>query len=257
MVFSVMGLMGVELPVSRFGPNDRAKAMIALIQELTNQRGMSAEWLFIAPEMPPSEELSLLPAFPKTSESGRAEIPMPDGGSIPAFEAVGLLDSTWNTNGAPMGILDDEGYLRFQSKGALVIANDDPSMPPSIETWAVIIGKRREFNRNPATGQIEPYDPNDPWPEIVELTLMFVERYRRQDSKLVDNQVSRGVEEDELLGACEDAHGQRFHRIGMENRIDEKDTLNWTWVKREFCVGGPGKGVRVRFGVSSGGPVCT
>lgn len=95
------------------------------------------------------------------------------------------------------------------------------------ETWAIVIGSRKEFNRNPKTGRISPFLAKQPHPVIVELTLMFVEN-----------------------------HGyELFHRLGMEHEVNEKKTSGWDWTYREFSVGGPGRGVRVRFTTSGDGPV--
>lgn len=80
--------------------------------------------------------------------------------------------------------------------------------------------------------KITAYDPERPFPPIDELTLMFIEKH--------------GIGEE----------GQDiFRRVGMENRLDENTTTSWTWVEREFSVGGPGTGVRVRFGTSPKGPI--
>lgn len=118
MIFSVMGPMGVNLTVSQFHKEDRAKATIKLIQALLH-RGRRAEWLYIAPDMPPSSEISTLPAFPETSEGGRAVIYTPNG-PVPAFEAVGLPEP-WRADRAPKGIMFDSGYFKFSAKAALVV----------------------------------------------------------------------------------------------------------------------------------------
>jgi hypothetical protein len=256
MIFSIMGLMGVEIPVSQFGPDDRVNATIALMKELTNRHRSAAVWLFIAPEMPPSEENSLLPTFPRTSESGRAEIQMKDGRLMPAVEVVGLSQQ-WKTDGAPVGTMNADGYFTFQARGALVLPSTCDAV--DVETWAVVIGERRELNRNPETGQIQTSERGKPWPAIVELTLMFVEKNDR--SCVIEEhgksgpvpQVDKSVSKDNAH--TEPSGEQLFHRIGMEHEIDKKKTSNWTWVERTFCVGGPGKGVRVRFAISNNGPV--
>ena len=101
------------------------------------------------------------------------------------------------------------------------------------ETWGVVITSRKESNRDPETGRITFFNADKPFPSIKELTLMFVEKHGRDPD---------GVD--------------LYHRIGMENRIDEAKTVNWPWVdERLFRVGGPGRGDRVRFGVGERGPV--
>ena len=114
MIFSFMGLMGVELQVADFGVNDRKAATIKLIQTLL-ERGVPAVWLFIAPELPPSPELSILPVFPETSVGGRAMIRTSEGLKL-AFEEIGLKEP-WRNHGAPKGTMSDDGYFTFSAKG--------------------------------------------------------------------------------------------------------------------------------------------
>lgn len=99
-------------------------------------------------------------------------------------------------------------------------------------TWAVMIGRKKEHNRDPATGRISMWNPDKPFPVIVELVLMFVEKH-----------------------GCDAEGKELYHRIGMENLVDESKTARWSWVEWEFSVGGPGKGDRARFGVEEAGPV--
>lgn len=244
-VFSVMGPMAVNLTVSEYGANDRLRATIHLIQALL-KRGRKADWLFIAPELPPSSELSTLPTFPETSVSGRAFI-RTHNGDISAFDAIGLKEP-WKTDGAPQGVMPDSGYFTFRAKGALIVGRSSDAIPskngqwyecPAFnsvplatqEVWAVVVGRRRESNRDPNTGQITLFDADKPFPKIQELTLMLIEKHGVQDGQAL------------------------YHRLGMEHEIDEGKMGKWQWVERDFSVGGQGKGDRVRFGVSLQGPV--
>lgn len=245
MVFSLMDLLGVSLEVSQFGAQERARATIKLIQELMNRR-QRATWLYIAPAMPASREISTLPAMPETSESGRAFIHTRDR-DVLAFEAIGDQE-LWQPEGAPKGVMYDSGYFRFYARAALVVrairfidAMDDgitgvhcskgatTRAYDNRQTWAIEIGRRKELNRDPESGQIK-LTPKSAGPPagVIEITLMFVEN-----------------------------HGYNlFHRVGMEKEIDEKKTADWTWIYGEFNVGGPGRGGRERFKVTPGGPVC-
>lgn len=238
MVFSLMDLLGVSLEVSQFHAAERTKATIKLIQVLMD-RGERATWLYIAPEMPSSVEISTLPAMPETSESGRAYIRTREGPML-AFEAIGTQD-VWQSEGAPKGVMCDSGYFRFYSRAALVIRGDGGSLGDTgcrqtatarayddRETWAIVIGRRKELNRDPDTGHIRLTPRSAPPPiGVIEITLLFAER-----------------------------HGYGlFHRLGMEREIDEKKMAGWKWTWREFCVGGPGRGDRVRFSVTPTGPV--
>lgn len=90
------------------------------------------------------------------------------------------------------------------------------------ETWAIVIGRLRNKNRNPKTWEIEPWSGEGPRPEgVYELTIMLVEKHAYS----------------------------LYHRVGMEKEIDERVTVGWEWKFREFSVGGPGRGERVRFEV--------
>lgn len=234
MVFSLMDLLGVNLDVSQFSQDDRLKATIKLIQTLMRQ-GERATWLYIAPWVKPSEELSTLPQMPETSESGRAYIKTEEGRSL-AFEAVGTED-TWRTDGAPRGDMTDSGYFTFWSKAALVNdwrqsqsqcnrirAYDDREM------WVIVIGELENLNRDPNTWRLRSTRGGAPIPSsVTEITLMLVER-----------------------------HGYGlFHRVGMEHEIDKRKIVNWDWIYKEFHVGGPGRGGRLRFTASSEGLVYT
>lgn len=63
MVFSVMGIFGVELEVERYGAGDREKAAADLVFEIV-KRGGRASWLGAAPGCPVQSGLCLLPEFP-------------------------------------------------------------------------------------------------------------------------------------------------------------------------------------------------
>ncbi|KAK0471355.1 hypothetical protein IW261DRAFT_1553532 [Armillaria novae-zelandiae] len=227
MVFSLMDLLGVSLDVKQYAKDDRLKATIKLMQTLM-RRGEPAIWLYIAPWVKPSTEISTMPQMPETSESGRAYIKTQKG-LVLAFEAVGF-ENTWRTDGAPKGEMTDSGYFTFWAKAALV--NDwretrcetDPY--DNREIWAIIIGQLENLNRDPESWKLVSTPGGDPTPAgVYELTLMLVEH-----------------------------HGYGlFHRVGMEHEIDERKTADWDWKYREFHVGGPGRGERVRFSVSPEG----
>ncbi|PCH33353.1 hypothetical protein WOLCODRAFT_141610 [Wolfiporia cocos MD-104 SS10] len=244
MVLSIMGPMEVDLPVADFDKDDRLKATIKLIQALM-KRGLRANWLFIAPELPPSAELSTLPAFPETSEGGRAMIRIPGPELVLAVDVIG---EPWRTDNAPYGVMSDQGYFKFHARGAFVVgrgrnvtnsktntyfecAAADEIAGGSKEVWAVVIGHHDELNRNPETGQIASSKHGKRFPEIVELTLMFVEKHGSEDKQ------------------------DLYHRVGVEREIEQSKTSEWDWTDGEFSVGGPGRGKRVRFAVSPRGPV--
>ena len=236
MVFSLMDLLGVQVDVARFGKHDRTKATIAMIQMIMKASPKAtATWLYIAPGMTPSSELSTLPQAPETSESGRAYINTARKGHTLAYEAIGAQGANfWRSDGAPRGEMTDSGYFVFWSRAALVIKEEDITVPKhkaydNCWTWAIVVGRLKNYNRNPDTWRIQTWNPDkSPRPKgVYELTLMFVEK-----------------------------HGyDLYHRVGMEREIDERKTERWNWVYRRFQVGGPGRGERKRFGTSISGPV--
>ncbi|KAJ6527721.1 hypothetical protein B0H19DRAFT_1243209 [Mycena capillaripes] len=240
MVFSLMALFDVQIDVARFGKNDRLQATIAMLQALMRRRGAVATWLFIAPGMTPSRELSILPQMPETSESGRAYIETPDGGRVLAFEAVRAKGTNfWSSEGAPSGEMTDSGYFVFWAMAAPMLDVDPQCLIHGsfqsatradfndCETWAVVVGRFKNLNRNPDTWKIQGSQRDGPKPQgLEELTLMLVER-----------------------------HGyDLYHRVGMEREIDERQTRGWRWTFRRFQVGGPGRGERKRFKVCPEGP---
>ncbi|KAJ6485579.1 hypothetical protein C8R45DRAFT_1053672 [Mycena sanguinolenta] len=234
MVFSIMDLLGVHLDVAAFGEGDRTKAMIGIIKNLMKAPRATATWLFIAPGMTPSTELSTLPEMPETSESGRAYIRTRDGQRTLAFEAFKAFSAIEKLS-ISTGEMTDSGYFVFWSKAALLVPESaQGSASPKWkayddrETWAVVVGRIENLNRNPETWKIDGY-ANSESPKrrgVYELTLMVIER-----------------------------HGyDLYHRVGMEREIDEKATVGWDWTYRCFQVGGPGRGNRQRFRVSPSGP---
>ncbi|KAJ7239206.1 hypothetical protein B0H12DRAFT_1136429 [Mycena haematopus] len=218
MIFSIMGPLGVTLDVAQFQADDRLKATIKLIQA-TLRDGHPADWLFTAPELPPSRELSLLPVFPETSVSGCAMLQAPDG-RIPAFEAI-AREEPWSTSNSPKGQMDDDGYFCFSAKAARCLESHAGTTVVDGDVWAVIIGSQEDREwKGPKR--------NIPHIKVVEMTFMFIEKHG------VDNR------------------GELFHRVGMERT--KEDTSRWAWVERDFVVGGPGRGHRVRFVMGQDGP---
>lgn len=236
-----MRLFKVALPVDEYSatsPGDRARATIKLLQALMKRPGYSAHWLYLAPELPCSPELSTLPVMSETSVSGRAKVRI-QGALV---NALGALPQVWEVEGAPVGSVDDSGYFIFWARAALVVhapgirqkspesscrrlATDKAYNDRCI--WAIEIGRRRELNRDPMTNELHNVQLGVAKDPFTELVLMFAEN-----------------------------HGHELHhRVGTERHIDERRTTAWDWKWRQFRVGGSGRGNRVRFGISAVGPV--
>ncbi|KAK0201163.1 hypothetical protein DFS33DRAFT_1387100 [Desarmillaria ectypa] len=123
--------------------------------------------------------------------------------------------------------MTDSGYFTFWGKAVLVHdwheTRSQGNAYDNGEIWAIVVGRRKELNRDPETWTIVSTPKGDPIPAgVYELTLVLVEH-----------------------------HGYGlFHRVGMEHEIDERKTVDWDWKYREFHVGGLGRGERVRFAAS-------
>ncbi|OCH91895.1 hypothetical protein OBBRIDRAFT_774510 [Obba rivulosa] len=119
MVFSIMGLFGVNLDPHAYGENDRMGATIALAKAIL-QRGDIASWLGIAFRISPSSQLSIFPEFPQTSVAGKAIVRTSGG----FREVMELMDIEYPSEGPslqsrmPTGSMDDSGYFRFRARCA-------------------------------------------------------------------------------------------------------------------------------------------
>lgn len=113
MVFSIMGLFKVTLDPRDFDPNDRLGATIALMRKILDQPGGQASWLSVAPYLPPHQQLSTFPVFPRTSVDGRVEfefdLSIGKNGSLGKTVGKRLLA----VSGKIMltGSMDEAGYL--------------------------------------------------------------------------------------------------------------------------------------------------
>ncbi|EMD40025.1 hypothetical protein CERSUDRAFT_150928 [Gelatoporia subvermispora B] len=127
MVFSIMGLFGVNLDPRSFDENDRMGATIALAKEILRQGGI-ASWLGMAFRIPPSSRLSIFPEFPETSVAGKAVVKTSEG----LREVIEMMDIEYPNEGPslqsrmPGGMMDDAGFLYFSARCA-------PAMPVSAE----------------------------------------------------------------------------------------------------------------------------
>ncbi|KAH0603598.1 uncharacterized protein H6S33_007257 [Morchella sextelata] len=91
MVLSFMDLLGVNLDVLRFGPEDRVSATIALIKAYIARRNM-AILLYIAPTIATALELSMLLEVSAIHESSGVFINMLEW-KILAFTVLSLKQS--------------------------------------------------------------------------------------------------------------------------------------------------------------------
>jgi hypothetical protein len=111
-VFSIMGILGVNLDPLQFDPNDRIRPTIALMQALL-RKGERAEWLGVAPHVDINSEISTLPMFPTIGPQGRALVQSRSLQSSFGSESTSawMGDTWWRLVGAPRGSMDDDGTL--------------------------------------------------------------------------------------------------------------------------------------------------
>jgi hypothetical protein len=110
-VFSIMGLLGVNLDPLRYDSNDRKGPTIALMQALLH-KGDRAEWLGAAPELDINPDVPTLPNFPTISPEGKA-LTLTKSGLRPISEAMGF--TWWRLLSAPRGSMQDNGTLTIDT----------------------------------------------------------------------------------------------------------------------------------------------
>ncbi|KAI1113980.1 hypothetical protein F5Y14DRAFT_416525 [Nemania sp. NC0429] len=128
MVFSIMGLMGVNLNPRDFDANDRLGATIALASEIMKQGG-SADWLGMPVKIPPCPELSTFPAFAKTEVSGEAHLVVAGKQCLMReLDEWTFGPTSWSWPEKPElwswerlhGKMDRDGYLTFTRKACAI-----------------------------------------------------------------------------------------------------------------------------------------
>lgn len=190
-VFSIMGILGVDLDPLKFDPKDRQAATTALMQALLD-KGERAEWLGAAPDLPRNLSLPYLPEFP-TAQGGKAVIKVIDSEQeAPTYRPVSEVmgDTWWRHLDAPRGSMLDDGTLTFTARVIAVrksptgtdaadpereiyasnslvdkawsVANGDKEPP-----FAVCLGKKERYTNAAAPMR------HDPWLWLV----MLVERW--------------------------------------------------------------------------------
>ncbi|KAK4159969.1 hypothetical protein QBC43DRAFT_360770 [Cladorrhinum sp. PSN259] len=176
MVFSIMGLFGVELNPEAFGVDDRVRATMALAQTIL-RKGGSAQRIGIATKASPCAHLSTFPSFPQTTVSWPGKLQTWDGELVlseTAVDADSLDDSGMDSDldddsdgqqalrmlkaKEPM---DDNGYLLVESRGCVVSAAtaDVESAAQNEGRFArAVDGKLWEFLGGPQAVTIEEAD---------------------------------------------------------------------------------------------------
>lgn len=105
-VFSIMGLLNVDLNPLDYDPGDRKTPTIALMKAVL-RAGKSAQWLGVAPNMEINPDIPTLPIFPKVGPKGTAIIATAKG-DVPISDIMNDA-AWWSLDGAPHGEMSDEG----------------------------------------------------------------------------------------------------------------------------------------------------
>ncbi|KAL7904554.1 hypothetical protein GGI35DRAFT_489667 [Trichoderma velutinum] len=129
MVFSIMGLLGVDLDPLQFHENDRLKATIALASKSLSYSS-KANWLAAAYQLEPCREISSFPLFPDTSIDGQAYYHYASSTTSAAVKklVVDVVEECCDLNcylsGLPEATMDQDGYLNFCSRAVRLIPID-------------------------------------------------------------------------------------------------------------------------------------
>ncbi|KIY51179.1 hypothetical protein FISHEDRAFT_29651, partial [Fistulina hepatica ATCC 64428] len=133
MVFSIMGLFGVTLDTAKFGEHDRIPATIALARAILEKEGGGrANWFAAAFRIPPSQQISTFPVFPRTSVAGKAYVKVAGG----LQEVSSLMGNEYPIAEAlvsmPHATMEKDGYIRFTAKAVRLDPSfSDAAKPPS------------------------------------------------------------------------------------------------------------------------------
>ncbi|KAF2969517.1 hypothetical protein GQX73_g4088 [Xylaria multiplex] len=226
MVFSVMGLFGVTLDTSQFGKQDRVQATIALARAILDKGGR-ATWLAAAFRIQPSRQISTFPLFPRTSVSGKAYVKVTGG----MLEVSLLMENEYPIKEAlvpiPGGSMDQEGYIKFRSKGVPIrpysldpaLSSSDPAKPAHFQAvdkswWGVDA------------------DISDKEAEAFAVLIGYFVHYYPGNTSAADT--------NNIRAAVIKRHAQdRFHVHSYLTISNKARALVLAWPEQEFRVGGP------------------
>ncbi|ROW07666.1 hypothetical protein VMCG_03360 [Cytospora schulzeri] len=135
MVFSIMGLLGVQLNPRDFHKDDRLGATIALITRIL-ENGGSADWLGIVPSVKPCPELSTFPVFPDTLVTGEVTVkstPFRSQTNYWVYENYAHDDSKNHPFDRIHGRVDEAGYVLFRRKACCVVGAGPDEVDGSVK----------------------------------------------------------------------------------------------------------------------------
>ncbi|KAG8734941.1 hypothetical protein FRC12_018278 [Ceratobasidium sp. 428] len=135
-IFSIMGLFGVALDVSKFDPYDPIRPAVALAQEIL-RKGDGAAWLCASFHSLPCAQLSIFPSFPKVlderaSRGSLKKLLVPTGPAGYADVSNIILNEYVDSEiliRMPRGQMDDNGYLTFPARSVPVTRASSDLVP--------------------------------------------------------------------------------------------------------------------------------
>ncbi|KAM7190303.1 hypothetical protein V8F33_009543 [Rhypophila sp. PSN 637] len=116
MIFSIMGILGVELDTLAYTKDDRQRATIHLARAVL-AKSEPASFLGLSLRLEPNPKMSTMPIIPETSVDGKAYVQTRNG-----REEIERLvgGGWWYLADAPTGSMDEPGYFSFNLKAAPV-----------------------------------------------------------------------------------------------------------------------------------------
>ncbi|KAH9896107.1 hypothetical protein C8Q73DRAFT_789891 [Cubamyces lactineus] len=228
MVLSIMGLFDVSLDPSRFHPQDRRGATIALAQAILDAGG-SASWLGIGCRLTPDPSLSTFPIFPRTSVAGVALVQTANG----VQEVSELVDPVYPTGEAlvplPKGNMDVEGYFSFSARAVrLVPASDPPHGVGDQLAFEAVDGSRWS-----AWSGEEAAEHEDGGRETYAVLLSWFNKYYPGQTSALDTDNIRAVLV-EKHSEPNSFHVRSFFTLHRKHRASVL-----AWPERAFRLGGP------------------
>lgn len=221
-IFSVMGMFHVTLNPLEFrdpDPNKRLAATIRMAQKIM-ARGGRANWLsmvFLAPGGLLDVRMCTMPKITESKEDKEwANISMPD---------------TFLAN-APVGTVDDQGYLTISTKARLIVPDEVIEGCGTVrsEKW---MNRKDVVERISSTNETEPPKVNKPANEYGECWAAYIGEFRQFRSNKARWLYLNPVE---VLVLRQHRSG-RWH-IKYQFGMPSKDALQ-SWEEREFAIGGP------------------
>lgn len=231
-IFSVMGMFQVTLnplDFQKLDANKRLAATIRMAQKIM-ARGGRANWLSMVHLAPGGLLDERMCTLPKMIESREKDQSQEDKDRIREWGKMGMKDVLL-TN-APVGTVDDQGYLTISTKARLIMPDEVIAGCGRVrdETWT---NGNDGVKRIKTTTETEPPHVNRPTNEFGECWAAYVGEFHQYTSNRARWRYQNPVE---VLVLRQHRSG-RWH-IKYQFGVPSTDTLE-DWEEREFAIGGP------------------